>query len=81
MKIKKGDLVFVTTGAQSRKGKSGTVLEINRKLQRVKIDGVGPIKLHIKPRKYKKYPEGGIIMDFAMIHISNVSIVNSVGVK
>ena len=66
-KIKKGDDVFVLSGKD--KGKTGEILEINRKLSKIKIKSVGMIKRHTKPTKENK---GGIISKESFIHQSNI---------
>ena len=70
-KIKKGDNVIVITGKD--KGKTGEVLEINRKLNTVKIKSINMIKKHLKPTKENK---GGIISKENFIHISNIKNVD-----
>ena len=50
--IKKGTQVKVITGKD--KGKTGEILEIDRKLNRVKIKSVNMIKKHLKPTKENK---------------------------
>ena len=65
--IKKGFQVKIMAGKD--KGKTGEVLEINRKLNKVKIKAVGMIKRHLKPTKENK---GGIISKESFIHFSNV---------
>ena len=70
-KIKKGDNVIVITGKD--KGKTGEVLEINRKLNMVKIKSINMIKKHLKPTKENK---GGIISKENFIHISNIKNVD-----
>ena len=67
MKIKKGNQVKVITGKD--KGKTGEVIEINRKLNTVKIKGINLAKKHLKPTKENK---GGIISKESFIHYSNV---------
>ena len=67
MKIKKGNQVKVITGKD--KGKTGEVIEINRKLNKVKIKGINLAKKHLKPTKENK---GGIISKESFIHYSNV---------
>ena len=66
MIIKKGTQVKIISGKD--KGKTGEVLEINRKLQRVKIKSINMIKKHIKTTKENK---GGIISKENFIHQSN----------
>ena len=49
MIIKKGAQVKVIAGKD--KGKTGEILEINRKENKVKIKSIGMIKRHLKPTK------------------------------
>ena len=67
MILKKGTQVKITTGKD--KGKTGEILEINRKLNKVKVKSVNMIKKHLKPTKENK---GGIISKENYIHQSNV---------
>jgi large subunit ribosomal protein L24 len=67
MKIKKGNQVKVITGKD--KGKTGEVIEINRKLNMLKIKAINLVKKHQKPTKENK---GGIISKESLIHYSNV---------
>ena len=71
MKIKKGDTVQVLSG--NDKGKTGEVLEIIPKLQKVIVKGVNIRKKHVKPRK--QGDEGGIISVECSIHSSKVNVV------
>ena len=67
MKLKKGIQVEVIAGKD--KGKTGEILEINRKLDKIKIKSINMIKKHLKPTKENK---GGIISKENFIHNSNV---------
>ena len=67
MIFKKGSQVKVITGKD--KGKTGEILEINRKLNKVKIKSINMIKRHTKPTKENK---GGIISKENFIHQSNI---------
>ena len=67
MDIKKGIQVKIICGKD--KGKTGEILEINRKQNKVKIKSIGMIKKHQKPTKENK---GGIISKESFIHHSNV---------
>ena len=67
LNIKKGEQVKIITGKD--KGKTGEILEIDRKLKRVKIKAINMIKKHLKPTKENK---GGIITKENFIHFSNV---------
>ena len=65
MNLKKGIQVKVITGKD--RGKVGEILEIDRKLSRVKIKTINMIKKHLKPTKENK---GGIISKEDFIHQS-----------
>ena len=65
--IKKGTQVKIITGKD--KGKTGEILEINRKLYKIKVKSINMIKKHLKPTKENK---GGIISKENFIHLSNV---------
>ena len=67
MILKKGIQVKIISGKD--KGKTGEILEIDRKLNRVKIKSINMIKKHLKPTKENK---GGIISKENFIHQSNV---------
>ncbi len=68
-KIKKGDTVVVLSGKD--KGRSGTVMEMLTKSDRVLVQGINMVKRHTKQSQTS---EGGIIAKEAAIHISNVAI-------
>ena len=67
MIIKKGTQVRIITGKD--RGKTGEILEIDRKQKRVKIKSINMIKKHLKPTKENK---GGIISKENFIHLSNI---------
>jgi len=67
MILKKGLQVKVISGKD--KGKTGEILEINRKLNKIKIKSINIVKKHTKPTKENK---GGIISKESFIHQSNV---------
>jgi large subunit ribosomal protein L24 len=67
MLLKKGIQVQIISGKD--KGKTGEILEINRKLNKIKVKSINMIKKHTKPSKEKK---GGIISKESFIHQSNV---------
>ena len=72
MILKKGTQVKVITGKD--KGKTGEILEINRRLSKVKIKSVNMIKRHTKPTKENK---GGIITKESFIHQSNIKNIDT----
>ena len=67
-KVKKGDVVRVITGAD--KGKTGKVLKVDPKRNRVTVEGVAVRKKAV--RRSQANPNGGIQEIEAPIHISNV---------
>ena len=72
MNLRKGVQVKILSGKD--KGKTGEILEINRKLERVKIKSINMIKRHTKPTKENK---GGIISKESFIHQSNVKNIDT----
>ena len=72
MILKKGTQVKIISGKD--KGKTGEILEINRKLQKIKVKSISMIKRHLKPTKENK---GGIISKESFIHQSNVKNIDS----
>ena len=67
MYLKKGIQVKIISGKD--KGKTGEILEINRKLNKIKIKSINMVKRHTKPTKENK---GGIVSKESFIHQSNV---------
>ena len=67
MILKKGIQVKIISGKD--KGKTGEILEINRKLNKIKVKSINMIKKHLKPTKENK---GGIVSKENFIHQSNV---------
>ena len=49
MELKKGNQVKIISGKD--KGKTGEILEINRKDSKIKIKSINMIKKHLKPTK------------------------------
>lgn len=66
--VKKGDQVTVIAGKE--KGKSGRIIAVLTKKQRVIVEGLQMIKRHT--RKNQQNPNGAIIEREGSIHISNV---------
>ena len=67
MNLKKGNQVKIISGKD--RGKTGEILEIDRKKNLLKIKSINMIKKHLKPTKQNK---GGIISKENFIHQSNV---------
>ena len=72
MMLKKGAQVKIISGKDKRK--TGEILEINRKLNKVKIKSINMVKRHTKPTKENK---GGIVSKESFIHQSNVKNIDS----
>ena len=72
MNIKKGAQIKVLSGKD--KGKTGEVLEIDRKNGRLKVKSINMIKKHLKPTKENK---GGIVSKESFIHISNIKNIDN----
>ncbi len=71
-RIRKGDTVLVTTGAD--RGKRGEVLQVLPKENRAKVQGVNVAKLHTKPKGMGQ--PGGIVTREATIHLSNLKLID-----
>ena len=73
MILKKGAQVKVISGKD--KGKTGEILEISRKLNKVKVKAINIVKRHTKPTKENK---GGIVSRESFIHQSNIKNIDVV---
>jgi large subunit ribosomal protein L24 len=71
----KGDRVKVIRG--NYRDLEGTVLEVLRDKDRVRVEGVNQRKRHTRPSQAD--PDGGIITFEAPIHISNVMLIDPAG--
>jgi len=67
MILKKGIQVKILAGKD--RGKTGEILEINRKKDLVKVKAINMVKKHLKPTKENT---GGIVSRESFIHQSNV---------
>jgi large subunit ribosomal protein L24 len=70
MKIKKGDMVRVISG--SDKDNEGKVIAVDRKKNKVYVEGVHMMKKHVKPSMMNQ--NGGIVEQEGPIDISNVML-------
>jgi large subunit ribosomal protein L24 len=78
MKVKKGDTVVVIAGKD--KGAKGKVIAAFPRLDKVLVEGVNRVKKHERIRTTQRGAKtGGIVTQEAMIHISNVMVVDSDG--
>ncbi len=71
-KIKKGDTVKVITGKD--KDKEGKVLSVDRKKNKIVVEGINKVTKHEKPSA--KNQNGGIVQMEAPIDASNVMYVH-----
>jgi large subunit ribosomal protein L24 len=69
MHVRKGDQVMVTAGAE--KGRTGEVVRVDLKHQRVIVKGLNLRTRHVRPTQIN--PQGRTITKEAGIHVSNVS--------
>ncbi|MHA7279201.1 50S ribosomal protein L24 [Arthrobacter sp. MDT2-2] len=81
LKIKKGDLVQVITGAKQDRGgdrgKQGKVLKVFPETNRVLVEGINRITKHTKVGQSQRgTTTGGIEVVEAPVHISNVAVVD-----
>jgi len=79
-RIRKGDLVQVTTGNRRDRGKQGRVLAVDVERGRVRVEGVRVQKRHLKPGR-QGARTGGIIEREGFLHASNVRLVDPKGGK
>ena len=71
MKLRKGDTVKVLSG--NDKGKTGEILEIIPKTEKIVVKGINIRKKSVKPRRQGE--QGGIIPSEDSIHSSKVALV------
>ncbi|MFT4697018.1 MAG: large subunit ribosomal protein L24 [Flavobacteriaceae bacterium] len=72
LKIKTGDTVVVTAG--DHKGSEGKVMSVNFVKNKAIVEGVNMVSKHEKPSAAN--PQGGIVKKEALIHISNLSLLD-----
>ena len=71
MKLRKGDTVKVLSG--NDKGKTGEILEVIPKTEKIIVKGINIRKKSVKPRRQGE--QGGIIPSEFSIHSSKVALV------
>jgi large subunit ribosomal protein L24 len=77
MRIKKGDTVMVRSGKY--KGKTGKVLQVHPKQNKLTVEGVNVVKRHRKPTQAQ--PQGGIIEMTKPIWVSKVGLLDNAAKK
>jgi large subunit ribosomal protein L24 len=70
MHVKKGDKVIVIAGKE--KGKTSTIVSVDREKNRVVLEGLNMMKKHTRPKKAGE--KGGIVSIAMPIHASNVKL-------
>ncbi|HEY2550958.1 MAG TPA: 50S ribosomal protein L24 [Streptosporangiaceae bacterium] len=76
MKVKKGDRVIVIAGKD--RGREGTVILVNPERQKVLVQGVNMVRKNTKVdyQGRRGAKEGGIVNTEALIHVSNVQLID-----
>jgi large subunit ribosomal protein L24 len=74
-RVRKGDQVMIISGKD--RGKTGTVLSVMPKKERVTVEGLNMIKRHQRPTQTAGGQRGGgVIEREGPVHISNVMLVD-----
>ena len=74
LKIRRDDEVVVISGKD--RGKTGKVLRVEPRKQRVYVEGLNIVKRHQKPSALNPNVQAGVIEREGPIHISNVALVD-----
>ena len=78
MKVRRGDTVTVIGGKD--RGKTGKVLRVDPRRQRVFVEGLNIVKRHQRPQQVRDAQRaetvGGVIEKEGPIHVSNVMLVD-----
>tara|TARA_Y100001970_G_C14169847_1_gene823500 strand:- start:1139 stop:1480 length:342 start_codon:yes stop_codon:yes gene_type:complete len=70
--IRRNDTVIVISGKE--KGRTGRVITVDWKRNRLLIEGINMVQRHTKPNA--KNQQGGIVKNESPIHYSNVQLFN-----
>ncbi len=77
IRLKKGDTVVVRTGKY--KGKTGKVVAVHPRENKVTVEGINIVKKHVKPNRAN--PQGGILELTKPIDVSKVGIYDAAAKK
>jgi large subunit ribosomal protein L24 len=81
LKIRSGDRVQVVSGKD--RGKTGRVLRVEPKKERLVVEGLNMVKRHTRPQQVagaqSEAQVGGVIEREGSIHISNVMLLDAKG--
>ena len=73
LKIKTGDTVRIIAG--DHKGVEGKVMKVDINKNKAIVEGANMVSKHEKPSA--KNPQGGIVKKEALIHVSNLSLIDA----
>ncbi len=73
LKIKTGDTVRIIAG--DHKGVEGKVMKVDIAKNKAIVEGANMVSKHEKPSA--KNPQGGIVKKEALIHVSNLSLIDA----
>jgi large subunit ribosomal protein L24 len=81
MKVRSGDQVEIISGKD--KGKSGRILRVDPKRERVYVEGLSMVKRHTRPQQVggaqSETALGGVIEREGPVHVSNVMLLDGKG--
>ncbi len=73
LKIRTGDTVRIISG--DHKGTEGKLLRVDVEKNKAIVEGANMVSKHEKPSA--RNPQGGIVKKEALIHISNLALIDS----
>ena len=74
MKLRTDDEVIVISGKD--KGKTGKILRVDRRGQRVFVEGINIVKRHQRPNPARPNAPVGVIEREGPVHVSNVALLD-----
>ena len=74
MKLRTDDNVIVVSGKD--KGKTGKIIRVDRRRDRVYVEGINIVKRHTRPNPARPNAQVGVIEREGPVHISNVALVD-----
>jgi large subunit ribosomal protein L24 len=81
LKVRSGDQVRVMAGKD--RGKSGRVMRVEPKRERLYVEGLNMVKRHVRPQQVagaqSEAAVGGVIEREGPIHVSNVMLLDAKG--
>jgi large subunit ribosomal protein L24 len=77
IRVKKGDTVMVRSGKY--KGKTGKILQVHPKENKVTVEGINVVKRHRKPTQLQ--PQGGIVELTKPLWVGKVGLLDNTAKK